>query len=159
MPRFCTSCGAEVADTAAFCPACGKSATAGPSVSTAGPSATAPPPTPVTGASTPSAGLSDNVAGALAYLLIPAIIFLIVEPYNRNRFIRFHSFQAIFYEVGWIAINVGLAIVLPFVLWPLHTLISLVIFVGWLIMAIKAFQGQRFKMPVIGDLAEKQANA
>ena len=154
MPRFCTSCGAEVAETAAFCPACGKSATVNSTSTT----------TAATGAGTatattvPAAGLSDNVAGALAYLLIPAIIFLVVEPYNRNKFIRFHSFQAIFYEVAWIVVNVCLTIILPWILWPLHTLISLLFFTGWVVMAVKAYQGQMFKLPVIGDLAEKQAN-
>jgi uncharacterized membrane protein len=154
MPRFCTSCGAEVAESAVFCPACGKSVPAGASATTPGSPATAPGPA----VSTTGAGLSDNVAGLLAYLLIPAIIFLFVEPYNRNKFVRFHSFQSIFYEVAWIVINVALNIVLPFVLWPLHTLVSLLFFAGWVIMAVKAYQGEMLKLPIIGDLAEKQAN-
>ena len=49
-----------------------------------------------------SSGLSDNAAGALAYLtVIPAIIFLIVEPYNKNSFVRFHSWQCIFLLSRW----------------------------------------------------------
>ena len=49
---------------------------------------------------TPQTGLSDNAAGALAYVtIIPAIIFLIVAPYNTNSYIRFHSWQSIF--LGW----------------------------------------------------------
>ena len=47
-------------------------------------------------------GLSDNAAGALAYVtIIPAIIFLIVEPYNKNSYIRFHSWQSIFLGIAW----------------------------------------------------------
>ena len=44
-------------------------------------------------------GLEDNVAGMLAYItIIPAIIFLVVEPFNKRRFVRFHSFQSIFFN-------------------------------------------------------------
>jgi len=154
MPRFCTSCGAEVAESAVFCPACGKSVPAGASATTPGSPATAPGPA----VSTTGAGLSDNVAGLLAYLLIPAIIFLFVEPYNRNKFVRFHSFQSIFYEVAWIVINVALNIVWRLVLEPLNNLVSLLFFAGWVIMAVKAYQGEMLKLPIIGDLAEKQAN-
>jgi uncharacterized membrane protein len=96
--------------------------------------------------------------------IIPAIIFLVMEPYNRNRFIRFHSFQCIFVAVAWTALWIVLGIViripffgwLTFLVWPL---VSLAGFVLWLILVLKAYQGQMFKLPVIGDIAEKQANA
>ncbi len=110
-----------------------------------------------------AAGLTDNVAGALAYVtIIPAIIFLVLEPFNKKRFIRFHSFQCIFYSVAWMVIDIVLAIIgrIPFLgwatlfLWPLVTLALLVIL---LILALKAYQGQMFKLPVIGDIAEQQA--
>src|SRR5580704_17471460 len=109
--------------------------------------------------------LTDNVAGALAYVtIIPAIVFLVMEPYNRNRFIRFHSFQSIFAAVAWTALWIALSIVvhmpflgwLTFLIWPL---VSLAGFVIWVILVLKAYQGQKFKLPVIGDIAEKQANA
>jgi uncharacterized membrane protein len=109
-------------------------------------------------------GLSDNAAGGLAYItIIPAIIFLIVEPFNKNAFVRFHSWQCIFLSVAWIAVDIVLAILgrMPFVgllllvLWPLVGLGFLIL---WIVCILKAFNGQRFKVPVIGDLAEKQAN-
>jgi uncharacterized membrane protein len=148
---FCIACGGQVPAGATACPACGR-ATAG-STGAAG--------------SNPAGagGLTDNMAGALAYVtIIPAIIFLVLEPYNRNRFIRFHSFQSVFAAVAWICLWVALNIVahIPFfgwltiLVWPL---VSLAGFVVWLILVLKAYQGQKFKLPVIGDAAEKQANA
>ena len=87
MALFCSSCGTEMGDSATFCPKCGKAV--GPP--TVGGTAAAP----SAATTTSGAGLQDNIAGLLAYLFIPAIIFLLVEPYNRNKFIRFHSFQSI----------------------------------------------------------------
>jgi uncharacterized membrane protein len=95
---------------------------------------------------------------------IPAIIFLVLAPYNRNRFIRFHSFQCLFLTVALIAIHLALSIltVVPFlalVTLPLHLLVSLGAFVLWIVLLLKANQGQMYKLPLIGDMAEKQANA
>jgi uncharacterized membrane protein len=145
---FCSSCGSEVAGNAAFGPKCGKSTGA---ASAAGATGAAP-----ATAAAPVAGLQDNVAGLLCYFLIPAIIFLVMEPYNRNKFIRFHAFQGIFYHITWfvVAIAAGMIPVLNFVLWPLA---NLALFIGWIICMIKAFQNQMFKLPVIGPIAEKQA--
>lgn len=132
----------------AFCPACGRAA----GVATqAVPSS--------------AGGLSDNVAGALAYVtIIPAIIFLVLEPFNRSRFVRFHAFQCLFFALAWFVLSIGLNIVvhvpifgwLTLLLWPI---IGLAGFVIWLVLVLKAYQGQVFKLPVIGDLAEKQAGA
>jgi uncharacterized membrane protein len=105
------------------------------------------------------------MAGALAYLtIVPAIVFLVLEPYNRSRFIRFHCFQCIFATVVWTGLWIALSIVahIPFfgwltiLVWPL---VSLAGFVVWLILMLKAYQNQMFKLPVIGDIAEKQAGA
>jgi uncharacterized membrane protein len=116
-------------------------------------------------AQTTAGGLTDNVAGMLAYVtIIPAIIFLVTEPYNKSRFVRFHSFQSIFFAVAWTAIWIALSFVgmipvlgwLTLLIWPLLGLGGLVI---WIILLLKANQGQMFKLPVIGDMAEKQAGA
>ena len=57
-------------------------------------------------------GLSDNAAGGLAYItIIPAIVFLIVEPFNKNSFVRFHSWQCIFLAIAWFAVDIVLAII------------------------------------------------
>jgi uncharacterized membrane protein len=113
-----------------------------------------------------ASGLSDNAAGAIAYLtIIPAIIFLIVAPYNKNSYVRFHSWQSIFLGITAFVIDIVLGVVLastfifaPFLhmaLWPLINLFWLLV---WLVCVISAAQGKRFKLPLIGSLAEQQAN-
>ena len=110
-------------------------------------------------------GLSDNLAGMLAYVtIIPAIIFLVTAPYNKNRFIRFHSFQCLFFCLALIVISIAFSIltVVPFmalITIPLQMIIGLGSLIVWIVLLLKANQGQMFKLPVIGDLAEKQANA
>ncbi len=104
--------------------------------------------------------------GALAYVtFIPAIIFLLIEPYKNIKFVRFHAFQSIFLCVASIAISITLTIltiVLAFVgvgalVGMVGWLVQLGIFVLWIIVIIKAYGGERYKLPIIGDLAEKQA--
>jgi uncharacterized membrane protein len=110
-------------------------------------------------------GLSDNAAGGLAYVtVIPAIIFLIVAPYNQNRFVRFHSWQSIMLAITWFVVEVGLIVLgripgIGLVDLFLGPLVGLAFFVLWLIVLIQAFTGKMFKLPIIGDLAEKQANS
>jgi uncharacterized membrane protein len=111
-------------------------------------------------------GISDNTAGALAYFtFIPAVIFLMVAPYNQKAFIRFHAWQSILLTVAAIVISVVLGIVLgiltfflPFflrgLLWGLIDLCWLGL---WLLLVYNAFKGNLFKLPLIGDLAAKQA--
>jgi uncharacterized membrane protein len=109
--------------------------------------------------------MADNVAGMLAYVtIIPAIVFLVMEPYNKNRFVRFHAFQCLFFAVAWTVLWIALSIVahipilgwLTILIWPLVGLAGLII---WVILLLKANQGQMYKLPLIGDMAEKQANA
>jgi uncharacterized membrane protein len=143
---FCPSCGAQIAD-GATCTKC------------------APGTVPSTLAVPAGAGLADTVAGALAYFtFVPAIIFLVVEPYNRNRFIRFHAFQCLFLTAALFAVGIALGILtmIPFLViitLPLHYLIWLGTLILVLILMLKAYQGQMFKLPVIGDMAEQQAGA
>jgi uncharacterized membrane protein len=104
-------------------------------------------------------GLSDNAAGALAYVtIIPAIIFLIVEPYNRNSYIRFHSWQSIFLGIAACAIQIVLSAI-PIIGWLLIPFVLLGFLVIWIIVILKALKGQRLKLPIIGAFAEKQAGA
>ena len=152
MP-YCNMCGAQIAD-GTTCAACASRASAGPAA-TGAPAATA----------ASAQAMTDNVAGMLAYITIfPAIIFLVVAPYNRNRFVRFHSWQNIFFSIAWCILWMALSIFvhIPFFGW-LSILISPLILLGgfiiWIVLLIKANQGQMFKLPMIGDMAEKQANA
>ncbi len=110
-------------------------------------------------------GLSDNAAGGLAYVtIIPAIIFLIIEPFNKNPYVRFHSWQSIFLAIAWFAADIVLVIIgmmpvirmINIILWPV---VALAFFILWLVVMINAFNGKRFTVPVIGNLAEKQAGA
>jgi len=125
-----------------------------------------PPPPTQTGQS----GLSDNAAGAIAYLtIIPAIIFLLVEPFNKNSFVRFHSFQCLFLCATAIVVDIGLGIVLAILAFLLPMLALLGTLCLWLLSffwfgvvilcIVKASQGVRFQLPVIGPLAAKQAGA
>ena len=153
---FCNMCGAQIADGTTTCAACTSRVSAG-----GGGVATA---------AAPAQGMSDNVAGLLAYItIIPAIIFLVVAPYNKNRFIRFHAFQNLFLCVAAVALWIVLMIltvaatVVPVVGHLIVMLLGLACWVGffviWIVLLIKASQGQMWKLPVIGDMAEKQANA
>ena len=158
---FCSACGTQMADGAAFCPKCGKA-----SAQTAGAGA-APAPTPapmVTSApAVSSEPIAENVAGMLAYFtIVPAIIFLLIEPYNRNRFVRFHSFQCLFTVGALIVLHILLSFcsyfipVLMFGVWGLLGLAELAL---WILLVVKAYQHQMFKLPIVGDMAEKQAGA
>jgi uncharacterized membrane protein len=146
---FCSGCGTQIADGTTVCAACASRAAA----------------PPVAAGQPTVGGMTDNVVGMLCYItIIPAIIFLVMEPYNKSKFVRFHAFQMIFFSVALIAIWIGLTIIgfvpgLIFVTFPLHILVWLGSFIIWIILLIKANQGLMFKLPIIGDLAEKQANA
>ena len=142
MARFCSACGSEMVDNAAFCPKCGKSVASGASASR----------------DYSGNGINDNVAGLLAYLFIPAIIFLILNPYNRNRYIRFHSIQAILVYIAW-AVADAIFGLIPFIGWLiLIPITSLFGFAVVIVCMIKAYQGQLFRLPWVGEIAERQAN-
>lgn len=152
---FCNMCGAQIPDGTTTCAACASRVPAAPAGGVA---------------AAPASGMADNVAGMLAYItIIPAIIFLVLEPYNKSRFVRFHAWQNIFLHAAWIACWIALVILsmvlafIPFlghlVMFLLWMALGIGIFVAWIVLLIKANQGQMYKLPVIGDLAEKQANA
>ena len=110
--------------------------------------------------------LSDRTAGAIAYLtFIPAILFLLLEPYKQNSYVRYHSWQSILLSLGAFAVNVVLAFLLVFALLftpRLHLVAwwAIVLFwiAVWIACVVNAAMGKRFKLPVIGGLAEQQAN-
>ena len=105
-----------------------------------------------------SFGLSNNAAGALAYVtIIPAIVFLLVEPYNKSSYVRFHSWQSIF--LGIAAFALSFINIIPILGQIIFLLGMLLLFVLWIIVLLKALKGERYKLPFIGNLAEKQAGA
>jgi len=167
---FCSNCGAEVQGR--FCAKCGTPAPASAASSGSPPD---PPPSAYTAPLPPpsappqAAGLDENIACALCYLigLLTGILFLVLEPYSKNRLIRFHAFQSIFFNVAWIAVLIVLSIV-SFALMPipfLGAILSIVLHLGawlgflilWLMLMYKAYNRERWVLPVIGPLAEKQA--
>jgi len=169
---FCPNCGAQVEGR--FCAKCGAAVAAGP---TPGPIPGGPTPTPggyvppPPAAPLQSAGMTDNMAAALCYALtvITGILFLVLEPYNKNRLIRFHAFQAIFVWVAAVAIFIVAALLsvtlgaIPVIGWIfsilLHFALLAAFFVLWLMLIYKAYNNEKWVLPVIGPLAEKQANS
>ena len=148
----CPQCATQMPEAAAYCPGCGR---------------TMRPPERAQGK---VGALPETIAGALAYCtIIPAIVFLVLDPYNRSRFVRFHSIQCLLVWLAGVVIGaalkfVGLVLlIIPFLGHLLALLISglvgLAAVVIWLVLVVKALQGEMFKLPVLGDFAEKQANA
>lgn len=116
-------------------------------------------------------GLTPNIAGALAYSLgiITGILFLVLEPYRRDRFVRFHAMQSILYFVAAVAFNilwtimVGMLISISgwiaFVSFPIRMLISLGLFGLWLFVMFQAYNQREFRIPILGAIAAKQAGS
>ncbi len=148
---FCSKCGAPVADQAAFCAQCGT------------PQSKSAPASPNPAAGAPS-GMAENVAGLLCYLFgwITGIIFLLID---KRPFVRFHAAQSIvvfgglhvirivlgivfgvgFFLGGWGSLGVGVA---------LFHLVGLATLVLWIVLMVKAYQGERFKIPIACEIAE-----
>ena len=169
---YCANCGSPVEGR--FCPKCGAAAPAGANVPPPAAGAGYVPPGPPPGSPgypPPQAaglGMEENLASALCYIPIVGLIFLLIEPYNKNKTIRFHAFQSIFYFIAWIVISICLSIlfaimfaILPYGVWTILRLLSgllqLACLGGWIFMIVKAYQRERFVMPIIGPLAQKQA--
>jgi uncharacterized membrane protein len=144
MP-FCAHCGAEGEGN--FCPACGASRTAASSAASSAP-----------------AQLEDNLVSALCYVLgvLTGILFLVLEPYNKNRDIRFHAFQSIFTFGAVFVLSAGLMFLsyvplLGLLALGLMPLLYLASFVLWVVLIVKAYNKERLVLPIVGPLAEQQA--
>ncbi|MGH7266390.1 MAG: DUF4870 domain-containing protein [Candidatus Rokuibacteriota bacterium] len=116
--------------------------------------------------------MTPNVAGLLAYILgfVTGILFLLIEPYKNDRFVRFHAFQSIFFNIAVVAFFIAWGIfsavlvqitggLLALVLLPLSMLIYLGVFVYWIFLMYKAYNNERYTIPYIGEIAAKQAGA
>lgn len=115
-----------------------------------------------------SSGLTSNVAAALAYVLgfITGIVFLVLEPYKHDRFVRFHAMQSILYSaacivfsIAWsILVNILMSVTLwmAAVLTPIGLLLSLGFFVFWLYLMYQAYNRREFRIPIIGAISAKQ---
>jgi uncharacterized membrane protein len=127
-----------------------------------------PPQYPQPPASSNTGGLEENLACALCYALgwLSGVFFLVVDPLNKT--IRFHAVQSILFNVGtivlWIAWGIVTGIIramlpfsLGFVFAPLSGLLGLAFLGAWLFLMYKAYNREHFKIPVLGDIAEKHA--
>jgi len=171
---FCANCGAQVTDGAAFCAGCGKPASGSPqavpmtqplsvSASAAGAQSTV-----AINSQTAGTAMAPNLAGALAYILgfITGILFLVLEPYKRDRFVRFHAMQSILYSAAGIVFKIGWSILVSAVVdvagWaslalvPVGLVISLGLFLFWLFLMYLAYNNRQFRIPIIGAIAAKQ---
>jgi uncharacterized membrane protein len=110
-----------------------------------------------------SMGMQPNVEAGLSYVFgwITGLIFFLVE--KQNRFVRFHAMQSILFFGGITVIDIILNVIGNFGFLGLFTFlvssaVGLIGFVGWIVLLINGFQGKYFKLPIIGDYAEKYAN-
>ena len=145
MP-FCKACGQEIGN-ANFCPKCGANQTASA-------------PAPVMPAVSPTESLQENVAGLLCYLVgwITGIIFLLID---KRSWVRFHAAQSIAVFGGLTVIRIALGMfhfASGLIGWGffglLFTLLWLVGVVLWIVLMIKAFQHQTWRVPIAADIAD-----
>jgi uncharacterized membrane protein len=102
------------------------------------------------------AGLSDNAAGALAYVtIIPAILFLVIAPYNQKPFVKFHAIQELGLSVVLFALH--FIAIIPILGLLIYVVGGLALLVVWILCIVKALGGGAFKVPVLGDFAARQS--
>jgi uncharacterized membrane protein len=103
---------------------------------------------------------------ALTYLLgfVTGIIFLYLEPYNQDEFVRFHARQSIGFSVAcfalWVVVSVFIAVLpmaLKAVVWFAWSLVALALAVFWLFLMYKAYQGERYRIPELADIVDQIA--
>src|SRR5216683_2832645 len=151
---FCSKCGTEVAAGAAFCPKCGE-AQAGSAAA-------------VQTTQSAQSGMSENVAGFLCYLVgwITGLIFFLID---KRPFVRFHAAQSMVVFGGLHIINIALGIFFGAGLMfrggfgafgmgaALYGLISLVGLILWILLMVKAYQHEKFEVPIAGGIAKSFA--
>ena len=107
-----------------------------------------------------------NVIAALAYLafFVSGVIFLYLEPYNQDEFIRFHARQSIGFSLAWIAISIVFAVfiaVMPHgigaLLGFIQTLIDIALAVYWVFLMYEAYNGERYRIPELADIVDSIA--
>jgi uncharacterized membrane protein len=134
-------------DVSVFCPACGQSVIE------------------------ESAGTDprEKIVGALAYVgLIPAIVLLVIPALRDKRFIRFHAWHSVFFSVSSVLLGLGLRLlfiifsmlpVVGFLLaWLSFGIGAIGILILWVVLVVKAAQGQHYELPLIGPLAAQFAS-
>lgn len=104
---------------------------------------------------------NERVMAALCYAfgIVSGVIFLNLDPHRKSPLIRFHAWQSIFFCLAWFAFSgMAGAFNLGFIYgWFLAPFMGLAAFVLWVLLIVKAYNGEKFELPVISELAEKQA--
>ncbi len=149
--KSCPECAAQMPDSAAFCPGCGHSMQT---------ESVAPKPALTRG---------TFLAASAYFTFIPASAFLLLDPYRRNPFLRFHALQSLLLWLAGLAAGLLLRLLtLVFLLIPgfgpllavlLVTIAALAALFLWIVLVVKALQGERFALPLIGGTAEKYSGA
>jgi uncharacterized membrane protein len=100
-------------------------------------------------------GLTENFEAMLCYVLgwVTGVIFFIVE--KESKFVRFHAMQSILTFVGCMIAFTVLGVI-PVLGWLVGIILAPCVVILWIILMIKAYKGEMFKLPVVGDMAEKQ---
>ena len=145
MPLVCPHCAAQMPETAAFCPGCGRSMRkpAAPGNAHA---------------------FAENVVGGLAYLtFIPAILFLVLQAYKKKSFVRFHAVQCLLVWGAGIVVALALKVASllvfqvpvagPLLVLLISTVAVIAAILLWLVLVVKALQGETFKLPWLGEFA------
>jgi uncharacterized membrane protein len=152
---YCAKCGAQITEGASFCPGCGtargsqaerKPATTGGGSAAAG-----------------ASGLDENIAGLLSYVAgwITGLVFFLID---QRPFVRFHAAQSMVVFGALFVVGIALNFIFPIIGmagWAIRGLLSsiigLVSLAAWILCMVKAYQGERFKLPFLGDIAENIA--
>lgn len=142
---FCPKCGTENPDGAKFCSKCGAALGAVPA------------PSGASSSSETTTGLAPNVAGLLCYVgwWISGIVFVVLE--KKSTFVRFHAWQSIVTFGVLTVVQIAIAVI-PFVGWILSPLVWILSVVLWILLMVQAGSGKMWKLPWVGNWAEKQAS-
>jgi len=166
----CQSCGAALAADTRFCQSCGSPIELRSDVSVSAsecPAGVAVMPLP---GEAGSKTMDTNVVGALTYLggFVTGVVFLVLDPYKSNSFVRFHAFQSIFFSVAWIAFWIVWMIlsavltpltagVFGLIALPLMLIFTVAGFGIWIFLMYQAYEQKLFKLPIVGKFAAEQA--
>ncbi len=162
MSISCGYCGASMPDVSEFCPACGRPVREGNVFSPEEPAVAEVSAEPVPPVFVPPVEWNDRWVGALAYFtFIPAVVFLFLKQFQGRKFVRFHAVQSMFFWAA-VLVLVLLGLLASMFGWLfawllIGTLISLALFFTWLLLFIKALQGEWFELPWVGSFAEEKA--
>jgi uncharacterized membrane protein len=110
-------------------------------------------------------GISDNAAGAISYFtFLPAIVFLLLPPYKESSYVRFHAWQSVLLSMTAFAVDIVFGTIALLTLFLgtatlayTFRIISLVWLILWLVCVTRAMNGKRFRIPLLGSIAEKLA--